>query len=475
MASIQQRPARVAEESHTLTRTLTLHDLVLAQVLNVVGSSWVGIAAGLGRAQALVWIAAIVLFYFPMAVSVYYLNREMPLEGGLYVWARTAFGDTAGFMTAWNVWAYGLSVMAVLLFQLPSEFSFMIGPQAAWIPENHAAVLAFAAVVLIALALAAVRGLALGRWIHNVSGAAMLTIFALLILTPFWAMLHHAPIHYAPLAIHLPHRDLVSLALAGQMFGALSGLEYVAIMAGEARSPGHDIGRSVVLASPLICAMFLFGTGAVVAFHELEPGIAINYIAPIPQTLRMALGDQGAVNWVAGIAILLLQIRIVGAASLILTGVTRLPMTAGWDHLIPAWFARLHPRYRTPTNSILVSSLIIAALLLFASLGVKAAEAFQVLNNASSEFYSLAYLAMFAIPLFGAAALRRRLPWWVPASSVAGIVVTVFSLSLTAYPFVDVVDARAYAAKILGTTLVANILGYGFYLLRRKRTEALTR
>ena len=38
--------------------------------------------------------------------------------------------------------------------------------------------------------------------------------------------------------------------------------------------------------------------------------------------------------------------------------------------------------YRTPTNSIFVTSGLIAALLVFASLGVHAAEAFQVLNNA---------------------------------------------------------------------------------------------
>ena len=470
MATTQEQPPGQAAQSHHLARTMSLRDLVLAQVLNVVGSSWVGIAAGLGRAQALVWIAAMVFFYLPMAVSVYHLNREMPLEGGLYVWARTAFGDAAGFMTAWNIWAYGLSVMAALLFQLPSEFAFMVGPAAAWLPENHAALLLFVGVVLMALALAAVRGLELGKWIHNVSGAAMLAIFALLILTPFWAMLHHAPIHDAPLAIHLPQRNLVSLALAGQMFGALCGLEYVAIMAGETRSPSRDIGRSVVFASPLICAMFIFGTGAVVAFHELQPGVAINYIAPIPQTLRMAFGDRGAVNRVATFAILLLQVRILGAASLILTGVTRLPMTAGWDHLIPRWFARLHPRYRTPTNSILVSSLIVATLLVLASLGVKAAEAFQVLNNASSALYSLAYVAMFTIPLLGAASLRGRLPWWVAWTSAAGLLATVFSLFLTAYPFVDVVDARAYAAKIVGTTVFANLLGYGFYVARGRKT-----
>jgi amino acid transporter len=267
--------------------------------------------------------------------------------------------------------------------------------------------------------------------------------------------------------MHLPHRDLVSLALMGQMFGALSGLEYAAILAGETKAPGRDIGRSVVIASPIICAMFILGTGAVVAFHELTPNVAINYIAPIPQTLRMALGNTGAISWLAGFAILLMQIRILGAASFIFTGVTRLPMAAGWDHLIPEWFARLHPRYRTPTNSIAVAAALVLALLVFASLGVKAAEAFQVLNNASSELYSLAYLAMFAIPIVGAKALRARLPRWVAWTSVAGFLSTAFTFLLTAYPFVDVVDARAYAAKILGTTLLANVVGYSFYRLRR--------
>src|SRR5580700_9408852 len=103
---------RLAVESHGLARQLTLRDLVLTQILCVVGSSWVGVAAGLGRAQAVVWLSAMALFYLPMAVSVFYLNREMPLEGGLYVWARRAFGDTTGFLVAWNIWAYGLIVIA---------------------------------------------------------------------------------------------------------------------------------------------------------------------------------------------------------------------------------------------------------------------------------------------------------------------------------------------------------------------------
>jgi amino acid transporter len=149
--------------AHHLSRQLGLRDLVLSQVLTVVGSSWVGIAAGLGHAQTFVWLLAFATFYLPMGAAVYFLNRELPLEGGLYVWARQAFGDTAGFLVAWNIWAYGLSTIATILFQIPSEFAFMIGPRAAWVPENHGVVFCALAVLLTALALSAVRGLALGK------------------------------------------------------------------------------------------------------------------------------------------------------------------------------------------------------------------------------------------------------------------------------------------------------------------------
>ena len=463
----------VAVERHGLTRQLTLRDLVLTQILCVVGSAWVGVAAGLGRAQAVVWLAAMALFYVPMAVSVFYLNREMPLEGGLYVWARRAFGDSWGFITAWNIWAYGLCVTAEILFGLPTEVAYLIGPSAAWLPESHTASLAIVGAVLAALTVAALRGLALGRWIHNISGAGMVAVFVLLILTPFWALLHGVPLHYAPLALALPKVNLYSLALIGQMFGALCGLEYIAILAGEAKAPTRNIGLSVLISSPIIGAMFILGTGAVLAFHEFQPQTKIDFIAPIPQTLRFAFGNNGAGNVLAMAAILLVQLRLIGAASYIFTGVTRLPMTAGWDHLIPAWFARLSKRNHVPVNSILMSAGIVAVLLAVSSAGVKAAEAFQVLSQSAQELYALSYLSMFAIPIVGSAALRKRLPVWVGWVTGVGFLFTVFSFVMTAFPFVDVVDARAYAAKILGTTLLANAIGLAFYWGRRGAKAAL--
>ncbi len=177
--------------------------------------------------------------------------------------------------------------------------------------------------------------------------------------------------------------------------------------------------------------MFILGTASIVA---LVPRGRIDFIAPIPQAMRMTLGSSGIGNLVAILAILLLQLRLLGATSYLFTGVTRLPMAAGWNHLVPEWFTRLHPRRRTPTNSIACTSVLVLALILLFSSGVHAQEAYQLLTNASLTHYEVAYVAMFAIPLFGAAALRRSLPRWLKWTSAVGLASTLFSLFISAFP-----------------------------------------
>jgi amino acid transporter len=267
-------------------------------------------------------------------------------------------------------------------------------------------------------------------------------------------------------ALAMPPRNLRSMALFGQMLvGALSGLEYIAIFAGESRQPARSITRSVWIASPIVCAMFILGTGSVVAFAT--PG-HIDLIAPIPQTLRIALGNSGVGNLLAMVAILLLQLRLLGAASYIFTGATRLPMAVGWDHLLPEWFTRLHSRFKTPVNSIVFIAGLVLLLLLLASVGVHAQEAFQVLSNASLAHYELMYMAMFAIPVVGSFALRKSLPVWLKWVSLVGFCASLFSLLTSAYPFVDVVNPLGYAAKIAGAVVVSNAVALTLYKLRNR-------
>jgi len=102
----------VEARSGVLKKELGLFDLVLSQVVFVVGTFWVGWAARLGNEQNVFWILAIVTFYIPLAVAVIFLNRLMPLEGGLYQWTKLAFNEFVAFMVGWNLWVFAISILA---------------------------------------------------------------------------------------------------------------------------------------------------------------------------------------------------------------------------------------------------------------------------------------------------------------------------------------------------------------------------
>lgn len=447
-----------------LRRELGLGDLVLAQVLCVVGSTWVGIAGKLGRSHTIFWIAAMALFYVPLAVVVIYLNRLMPLEGGLYQWAKAGFGEMAGFLTAWNLWVYAVIVMGAIVFVLPTDLSYMMGPSAAWLPDSKSATLAITGGVVAAITLVAIHGLDIGKWLHNIGSAMVMLAYAILLAVPFWALVTGRIAHYDPFPFQAPELSWFSLAVFGQMtVGALSGFEYVAIMAGETRSAARSIGRSVTISAPIIALMFILGTSSVLAFVGNQP---INVIGPIPQTMRLAFGTAGRAAWVAPFAIFMMMARAVAAASLIFTGLTRLPMTAGWDRLVPSWFARLHPRYRTPVNSILFVAVLVMLMILLSMLGVHEQEASQTLAEASVAHYAIAYIGLFALPIFGRAALSGLLPRWVKLAAAAGLISSVVSLVIAVYPIVAVVSREAYAAKICAVVAVSNMLGILIYRAR---------
>jgi amino acid transporter len=454
-----------------LKKELGLRDLVLAQVLCVVGSAWVGVAAKLGNAHVAFWLGAMSLFYLPLAAVVTYLNREMPLEGGLYQWAKLGFGEFLGFMTAWNLWAYAVVCVASVLFVAPTDLAYMIGRDAEWLPHSPIATAGIIGFVVLAIAAVAVRGLGIGKWLHNMGGLLILVAYALLVLLPFLFPSRVTGAGYKPIPWQTPALNWFSLAVFGQMIiGGLSGFEYVAIMAGECKNPARSIGRSVCISAPIIALMFILGTSSVLAFIGNQP---INLIGPIPQAFRLAFGDTGLSGHVAGIAIGLMLWRGIAAASLIFTGLTRLPMAAGWDHLLPGWFTRLHPRWKTPVNSILFVACVVIALVVLSMLGVHEQEAMQLLGNASTAHYGISYVALFALPLWGIAQIRRRLPLWVKVASAAGFVSSSIAVVIAVYPIIDVSNRVSYAAKIMATLLISNLIGLWIY--RRKPTAVRSR
>ena len=143
----------------------------------------------------------------------------------------------------------------------------------------------------------------------------------------------------------------------------------------------------------------------------------------------------------------------------------RLPLVAGWDHLLPAWFTRLHPRHKTPVGSIAFIGAAVLVLAVASSLGTGNQEAFQLLSNASGIAYGLAYLVMFAIPLVSAGERRaqRRLPgasqrasWTLRLASMSGFAMTLLFVVLSVFPIIDVPHPALFALKIGGVVAGLN-------------------
>ncbi|HEX8685844.1 MAG TPA: APC family permease, partial [Pyrinomonadaceae bacterium] len=329
---------RVEGRSAVFRKELGLRDLVLTQIVFVVGTIWVGTAARLGDEQLFFWLLAIVTFYLPLAAVVIYLNRLMPLEGGLYQWAKLALGELAGFMVAWNLWVFAILVMSGIGLTVVTNLSYAFDGLR-WTADSKAFTTAFSCALVGVMVLVSTRGLALGKWVHNAGGVLLLATFLALVLLPFvslWrgTIAEYHPFTFAVPAFSLSNPDLFKKSLniySKLAIGALTGFEYVAILAGECKTPARNIGRSVLIAAPAIALMFILGTSSVLAFFRPEE---VDLIGPIAQVLTRGFGLLGAgVASVVSLVILAVVGRQVALMSIYLTANARLPMVAGWDDL----------------------------------------------------------------------------------------------------------------------------------------------
>ena len=80
----------------SLRRVLRVRDLVLFYVTAVLGMRWVATAAAAGPSALLIWVLPACCLFVPLAFTVIELTSRYPDEGGIYVWARHAFGGFAG-------------------------------------------------------------------------------------------------------------------------------------------------------------------------------------------------------------------------------------------------------------------------------------------------------------------------------------------------------------------------------------------
>lgn len=465
--ALRTAEAEVQGHSAALRKELGLFDLVMAQVLLVIVLDFFGTAAKAGSAHVAFWLVAFVLFFIPLAMVVAHLNRLMPLEGGLYEWARLAFGDQVGFLVAWNLWLFVMLYVAVIGLVTTTFVAYALGPAAAWMASSMGLILTVSFALILGMMFLTALGLRVGKWLSNAGSIATLITLAVLIATPFLNRWRGTLAEYHPLRLVMPPLTVFSLSVfAKMMFGALSGFEYVAIFAGECRNPARNLTRSVLITAPFIALIYIFATSSILAFISPE---SVDVVGPIPQALRLGSRAFGFSGFIVPLAIVLLFVNYPTSFSVYFSASARLPMVAGWDHLLPEWFTRLHARYKTPVNSILVLGAVTLAGSVVALIGVGPQEAYELLLTWAFTFYAIAYLALFAIPFLSPKERGLRPALWLRIAAVSGFLMTLLYVVLSIFPIIDVESSWKYSLKIAIVVLGANGLGWAIYRTGTRR------
>jgi amino acid transporter len=258
-----------------------------------------------------------------------------------------------------------------------------------------------------------------------------------------------------------------------QIMGALnriSGLMWpgdaMVVFAGETRDARRTFAWSVMLAAPIIALAYILGTGSLVSVVTPDK---VDLVSPISQALTAGTRPGDLAANLIPLVIWALLLSFIASMMLIFEVATRLPMVAGWNRLLPDWFGRLHPRRRTPVNSILFVAGV--ALALASTIGAGKQEAFQLLANSTGLLSALTYLVMFALPLFGRQTKIERPALWLRAASISVFLMTALYVVLALFPIIDVPHPLMYGAKVGGFAIFCELIAVALYWWRNRRTE----
>lgn len=458
-----------------LHREMGFRDLLLFYLVTGFTVRWIATAASAGPSAIVIWLIACLAFYVPLMFTVLELSSRYPNEGGCYVWSKRAFGDFAGFITGWTYWACNLPYFPGLFYFTAAVALFIGGPEWRQLADQPLYYIVFS---LVALALAAglnVRGLGVGKWLHNL-GAVGLWIPGLLLMAlglVAWARFGSATAFTSESIV--PSTRLKDIVFWSTIAFSLSGLESASMMGEEIRDARRNIPRALLLAGALITTLYVLGTVSIlVALPQAEILRLEGFMTAI-ETVSRKLEVGGLVPVVA----VLIVVGGLGQAGAWFAAGGRLPFVAGLDRFLPAAFGRIHPRYGSPHISLITQAGIAALFILLGQAGTSVKGAYDVLVSMAIISYFIPYLFMFASMI----RLQReavgpdviRVPGGRPvavALAALGFVVTTISIGLALIPAEDEPNKVLAVSKVAGLTLLLVAGGALVYFLGRRREHA---
>lgn len=457
-----------------LKRGIRFGDLVLFYVVSGLSVRWTATAAAAGPSILVVWVAALVCFFIPLAASVMELSSRHPDEGGLYVWTREAFGDFSGFVAAWTYWTSNLPYFAGVLYFGAASTLFAFGARGLALETSRRYYIAFAVIWLGIITLLNIRGVDAGKWLNNVSALGSLLPLTVLLALGAVSYWRFGPVTHLTAATLAPHWSLNNAVFWSGVFFAFGGVEAGSAMGGEIQNPRRVIPSAILVGGSILAIGYIGGTAALLVALPSEavsgPDGFVNGI----RTLSTHLG----LGWLLMPIALLVGLNAVGGAAAYLSSTSRLPFVAGIDNYLPSAFGRIHPRYRTPWVAIGVYGLAGICVALLGQAGTTVRGAYDVLVSMAVIAYFLPYLYVFA------AMIRlqnrpvgpevRRVPGGKPvaiALASLGFMSTLLTIFLSAIPAGDEVNKPLTVIKVVGGSALLVGAGVAVFLAERRRAR----
>jgi basic amino acid/polyamine antiporter, APA family len=398
-----------------LKRELGLWAAVAIVVGNCIGSGIFTSASSLAaasnpKASIIAWIITSVGSLL-IALSFASLGTALPKTGGPIVYTRAAFGDFAGFLIAWTYWIGAWVGNAAIITAFMLYFTYFVpgaaSPLYAFLVTSG--VLWFFTIINIL----GVKGAGRVSIVTTVLKVSALIIFVVI-----------ATMHFNPLMLKTVSSANVSgmstlpAAIAIALW-AFVGIESATIPAGEIKNPEKNIRKSTIYGTLIAAAVYIIVS--IVGMGVLDQATLAGSNAPLADIINAATGGTWGGNFIALGAI----ISTLGATSGWILTTARSSFGASQDKLFPTIFGKIHPKYMTPVNSLIISGLAANILLilnymgtlseafnfmlLLATLSFLPAYAFSaaadivLLKNHSSDFNLFSFLknSFFALLAFG--------------------------------------------------------------------------